>query len=461
MSTSDLEAREIKCQNIQSREGVFRSLETSYSARFTCPVSMTGGVTCNDLFVDSINGISSARVNCLSGARENIQTQIDKLNRNFNTSGVVSVNTGTVNASQGNFVQFINTRRLNACNIRCQSAVLDNVYVDRGFTKLSNCSNAFFTNASIARADIERLNISHGSASFMKSRNIETRSLDVYDRTRMYGRTQITDLLVTSCSANVLNVTDMVSKNAEIKNLKGCISIDAGDISCTSINGVSFDQFAYLMNINADVQSSIDSVIDLIVRLRPSMDDFSCYSGTFRNLESAFCVIDASLAADTIETDYASVNVSLTAANLDVTGQAVFAQTILNGYSDIRLKEITNELDHEKCLENLFSLRCFEYLPNSEAIDQLRLKESERTRTQYGLSAQEVMENFPCLVRENGCTGYLTIQYDRFVPVIVSALKALDARIASNSCKCHSRSVTRDDTWKLSEDSTTSTSHES
>lgn len=86
------------------------------------------------------------------------------------------------------------------------------------------------------------------------------------------------------------------------------------------------------------------------------------------------------------------------------------------GFSDIRLKE--NIQPVENALAKLMQLRAVSYNFKSNSPDQREI----------GVIAQEVQEQFPELVSENG-EGYLGVSYDRLGPILIEAVKELNAKV--------------------------------
>jgi hypothetical protein len=95
-------------------------------------------------------------------------------------------------------------------------------------------------------------------------------------------------------------------------------------------------------------------------------------------------------------------------------------------YSDDRLKVKLGNL--EGALQKVVSLNGFTYKP-SEAALALGIDMDE---VRVGLSAQEVYEVLPEAVKDapvENDEGYLTIQYEKLVPLLVEAIKELNSKI--------------------------------
>ena len=118
-----------------------------------------------------------------------------------------------------------------------------------------------------------------------------------------------------------------------------------------------------------------------------------------------------------------------------------FTNNVYAGYSDDRLKIRHSNLSN--CLSKLNSLTTFQYYPNVSVCESLRIESS--SRLQIGMSAQEVNKCFPELVSIAPCdimtdrrTGEVTsrsglnilsIQYEKFTPIIIQAIHDLTERI--------------------------------
>lgn len=118
-----------------------------------------------------------------------------------------------------------------------------------------------------------------------------------------------------------------------------------------------------------------------------------------------------------------------------VTGTLYSTGNIIGYYSDERLKTKTGEI--EDALEKIKAISPFYYVPNETAKNLGFTDDS----THIGLSAQEVQAALPEVVKPapfdcNSADGnsqsgqnYLTVQYERIVPLLVQAIKDQQALI--------------------------------
>jgi Chaperone of endosialidase len=142
----------------------------------------------------------------------------------------------------------------------------------------------------------------------------------------------------------------------------------------------------------------------------------------------AECFLDkcnaSTLNSDNLVTLNASVNASLYA------NDATFANFISVGYSDERLKDIVEYADDKNYLDRLCELNVFKYVPKDWASEQYGLKKEVR----YGLSAQQVQNAFPETVKPAlFAPGYLTLDYNDIVPILVQSVKELNKRVTQLS----------------------------
>jgi hypothetical protein len=102
-------------------------------------------------------------------------------------------------------------------------------------------------------------------------------------------------------------------------------------------------------------------------------------------------------------------------------------------FSDDRLKTRLGNV--EEAVDKINTLDAFFYVPNQTAID-LGYKEERYV----GLSAQQVQEILPEVVVPAPIDDqYLTIQYDKLVPLLVAAIKELDSKVSELTKKLQNR----------------------
>jgi len=125
----------------------------------------------------------------------------------------------------------------------------------------------------------------------------------------------------------------------------------------------------------------------------------------------------------------AQVSNSNTSGTLTVTGGVgvtgalyVGGEVVAYAASDIRLKENLSKIDNS--LEKLLKISGYQYYWSKIAQEMY----PERTMLDVGVIAQEVKEIIPSAVVERE-DGYLAVKYDKLIPFLIEAVKALKAEI--------------------------------
>ena len=97
--------------------------------------------------------------------------------------------------------------------------------------------------------------------------------------------------------------------------------------------------------------------------------------------------------------------------------------------SDARLKTNINEISSNDIMDRMRLLQAVSYDLDEDAFPtRKRAMENSNEHQQIGFIAQDVQKLFPELVSERP-DGYLGIQYSRFVPLVIEAMKDIDDRI--------------------------------
>jgi hypothetical protein len=153
---------------------------------------------------------------------------------------------------------------------------------------------------------------------------------------------------------------------------------------------------------------------------------------------SAGLTVDTDTLVVDATNDRVGVNVSPAEA-FHVTGNNVTTGDVVSNYSDERLKTNINPI--ENALDKLNSLRGFDY-DNVDANSEIGFQPTRKS--DVGLSAQELQKVLPhavCIapfdMDGNGGSksgqNYLTIRYERVVPLLVEAIKELNAKLESHN----------------------------
>ena len=105
---------------------------------------------------------------------------------------------------------------------------------------------------------------------------------------------------------------------------------------------------------------------------------------------------------------------------LTITGNGYFTGNVYSSYSDINLKTVLGKIENP--LDIVRSIETFYYEPN-----ELALKLGAAPGRQVGVSAQSVQKKMGEVVGESPINKeYLTVQYERLVPVLLESVKALE-----------------------------------
>jgi hypothetical protein len=108
---------------------------------------------------------------------------------------------------------------------------------------------------------------------------------------------------------------------------------------------------------------------------------------------------------------------------LYVIGDTYVAGEITAYYSDDRLK--TRLEDIPDALNKVKSLSGFYYTPNETA-----LKFGYKDKRQVGVSAQTTQKILPEIVTTAAVNAdYLTVQYEKFIPLLIEAIKELSTEV--------------------------------
>jgi hypothetical protein len=106
---------------------------------------------------------------------------------------------------------------------------------------------------------------------------------------------------------------------------------------------------------------------------------------------------------------------------------------IIAYYSDDRLKDKLGNI--ENALYKVNELNGFTFTPNDESV---RLGLDPQGKVRVGVSAQEVQAVLPEAVTDAPVLndqGYLTVQYEKMVPLLIEAIKELSAEVKELKAK--------------------------
>jgi hypothetical protein len=198
---------------------------------------------------------------------------------------------------------------------------------------------------------------------------------------------------------------------------------------------------AFTVTIKTVVTGSTGVLCGQGVRSLVFSNGNNCYYADDRVVPVA---LPQDLAKTSTTTQFASLGVGVapsgtagvltTAGAINASGAITSTGNIIAYYSDRRLKEISNEIEH--ALETVGELTGYYYTQNKKA-EQFGYNDYV---PQVGLIAQEVQKVMPEAVKiapfdrdgdGGSLTGenYLTIQYERLVPLLVQAINELHAKV--------------------------------
>ena len=125
-----------------------------------------------------------------------------------------------------------------------------------------------------------------------------------------------------------------------------------------------------------------------------------------------------------------SANLTFNGTTLTVTGAITATTSITSYYSDDRLKTKTGNI--ENALEKVLSLDGFHYHANETAV----ALGYDASKQEVGLSAQQVQAVLPEVIAPAPIDPqYMTLHYERLVPLLVEAIKEQQKQIEELKAK--------------------------
>jgi hypothetical protein len=173
--------------------------------------------------------------------------------------------------------------------------------------------------------------------------------------------------------------------------------------------------------------------------MTPTLEDI-----IYNNKPEYYSIVDEDTVADTIKNINAlyyngSKKLETNATGINVKGSIAATGGVLSFYSDERLKTVVSGIDNP--VEKVMKLNTFKYVPNDLAKS---LGIDYKDKPEVGVSAQDVNEVLPEVVSLSACDrqvldngqtvsksgeNYLTVSYQRMVPLLIECIKELNNEI--------------------------------
>ena len=238
---------------------------------------------------------------------------------------------------------------------------------------------------------------------------------------------------VTISSTDTNTDTNTQRSNEEIQDIVGAMLSGSGATS------VSYNDSAGTISI-----SSTDTNTDTNTQLSDAQvrSKFSAGSNVSISSGGVISATDTNTDTNTVTTNIAGTGVSVSSGTGNSTisiGQAVNTNStvqfgevrstgdIIAYYSDDRLKDRQGNI--ENALDKVTSLDGFYFKQNDVANELLP---QYKDKLQVGVSAQQVKEVLPEVIQDAPIDSqYMSVQYDKIVPLLIEAIKELKKEIQS------------------------------
>jgi len=270
-----------------------------------------------------------------------------------------------------------------------------------------NSLNTAFNKLSTDNSNISFVNLSVNNLSVTSINSVEISKLFEFDTLERLNACYIESETGVFEKVGIRDVLD--ARKALIPEIESSVII-TDNLSCNDL---------YVSTINGSPMSSFLTTINCCHITLTGTDQI-----LLQNTEDTLMVNNLKVGGDDC-----IFQVDIRCENTDVYSRsAFFEDIILIGYSDDRLKKKIHELDdgHTSLLNNL---SCFKYVPDEEKFLEHNIT-VHNDRVRYGLSAQEVLENFPDIVHASPINNnFLTIHYESFIPIIIQELKNINQKI--------------------------------
>jgi len=188
--------------------------------------------------------------------------------------------------------------------------------------------------------------------------------------------------------------------------------------SLTGGSGIDFSS-GTISHSDTSTQSSVDNSGNTVIQ-DITLDEFGHITGlSSKTIDPP--TLDTLGLDTTDDVQFDSLGIGTTATG--VSGEIVATGDITSNASDDRLKNRFGTIDN--AVDKVSALSGFYFEFNDTAID-LGLQKGQRV----GVSAQEVQSVLPEIVRESPVSNeYLTVQYEKLVPLLIEAIKEQQEQI--------------------------------
>jgi hypothetical protein len=303
---------------------------------------------------------------------------------------IACFSTYDINASIGNFDDTVNANQICCTTLTSDDTHLRHVVVDEKLIAPMFDTvyiNAFNKNETYIGNNYSTVNIKKLLVEGFSCNDIETSTIN----------------------ASFIIVDTLVARNIVNNDYSSSSSSFSEHITCTSINNNDNDNNTLIGNINASV---------FVKNLDISGND-TCHCSVSFECDSNISALNGFFTNDIVaENGY-------------------FSDILINGFSDERLKIMTDVITQEY-VDKLYELQCFKYLPNNDEFLTQGMKVPNFQNERYGLSAQEVLTRFPELVHMSPLykNEYYSVHYEGFIPILIQAYKSLKDELSALRATC-------------------------
>lgn len=224
---------------------------------------------------------------------------------------------------------------------------------------------------------------------------------------RTVGVTETNLALFYRPSSGIANANTLISRLEMIE-------VDVSDLG----DGVDL-QGSDLQSLSSVVNSHLADLLSLSSVVNSHASDISSLGRTIDS--HAFAFSDLRRVVNSHASDITSLSWDLSSVSRVANNANRYAHS--HGYSDAALKSDITPIANP--LERLLSVRGVSYTWNDEAYPELHLE----TGRDYGVLAQELARIFPELVTPDSESGFLRVDYEGLIPVLIEAIREQQSQI--------------------------------